>query len=922
MEDNMIDNNKNYIAVGTSTKAFYEGNGKGRKSMKKQFTRPSLKPAMRVISTLVGAMLVFSPTGLLAGPLPTGAVVKKGSVAISTNGNTMTIDQATQKAIVHWDSFNIGTSNVVNVNQPGAQAAMLSRVVGGSASEILGRLSATGHFYLINPHGVLIGKDAVIDVNALIASTLNISDDNFLADKLIFEGSSDASVQNFGQINAEAAALIAQNVTNAGEINAKQVGLIGTQSVELGNFNGGKLTVDFSALADSAKVKTTVENAGIINATDEGDVVLYADAGVSSNETGAIIADTLEISGDFVDILNLGTLDVNSLLIDPTGTLTIIDGGASDSLPANWNTKDGNRTVTDTDLTELITNVGNLILQYDDFVISNAGDTNYLSVDGGTYNLTLQTNADTGTFSFNGATTFEYTGTGNLTISTGMFANPGNGTLISGAGGVTIEGQSNVEHLVLPGITTTAGGNLSVTSAGNVTINKPLTADCSVDIYAHGTIAVNNSNVTSNAGHIDMQAFSNLSVSNSTLSATNVVDGDILLWARDSMTLTNTSAEAGRDFTAELLDFTCVYPATPYRSGGNISITAEAANPKTIVAGRNLVVDNLADTTTHAGGNVTITNVNLTAAKTTPYEDSYGRNYLWLSGQGALNLTNSDLTASLEDASGEWYGEVSVGFNQGVTITNSSINAATLASINNVNMGPAWAEEPHSFARGASGNVVITSTENDTITARDDIHISNDYSNGKVELSGMTLNGLDKSHILIETWGNIVLKDSTLQTAWTTPDADGSGTINLQSHKGTALTNAQILAGTEIEIKNIDMFIGPNPEDIEAASGAITSDDDSTIRSNNASIFIQNVAGGGEYHPGIRSNFGSNRYHHQGWQSHRLCRNNNYRRRLDRHHDRNQNRYPRHVRPYHHQLHSQRRYRCDYGSYTRRFRHH
>ena len=91
----------------------------------------------------------------------------------------------------------------------------------------------------------------------------------------------------------------------------------------------------------------------------------------------------------------------------------------------------------------------------------------------------------------------------------------------------------------------------------------------------------------------------------------------------------------------------------------------------------------------------------------------------------------------------------------------------------------------------------------------------------------MTLNGLDKSHILIETWGNIVLKDSTLQTAWTTPDADGSGTINLQSHKGTALTNAQILAGTEIEIKNIDMFIGSNPEDIEAASGAITSDDDS-----------------------------------------------------------------------------------------------
>ena len=197
-------NNNNHISNGTSANAFLQGNGKGRKSMKKQLARPSLKPAMRVISILVCALTVLSPSGLLAGTLPTGAAVKAGAVAISTSGNTMTIDQATQKAIVNWDTFNIGASNVVNVNQPNAQAAMLSRVVGGSASEILGRLSATGHFYLVNPHGVLIGKDATIDVNALIASTLNISDSNFLAGNLIFEGASDASVQNLGAINADA----------------------------------------------------------------------------------------------------------------------------------------------------------------------------------------------------------------------------------------------------------------------------------------------------------------------------------------------------------------------------------------------------------------------------------------------------------------------------------------------------------------------------------------------------------------------------------------------------------------------------------------------------------------------------------------------------------------------------------------------
>ena len=85
----MNDNNKNYITVGTSTKAFPEGYGKGRKSMKKQFTRPSLKPAMRVLSILVCALTVLSPSGLLAGTLPTGAVDEQTVCVLSHIARTL-----------------------------------------------------------------------------------------------------------------------------------------------------------------------------------------------------------------------------------------------------------------------------------------------------------------------------------------------------------------------------------------------------------------------------------------------------------------------------------------------------------------------------------------------------------------------------------------------------------------------------------------------------------------------------------------------------------------------------------------------------------------------------------------------------------------------------------------------------------------
>ncbi len=50
--------------------------------------------------------------------LPTGGQVAQGGASISTSGATMNIQQTTAKAVVNWNSFDIGKDARVNIHQP------------------------------------------------------------------------------------------------------------------------------------------------------------------------------------------------------------------------------------------------------------------------------------------------------------------------------------------------------------------------------------------------------------------------------------------------------------------------------------------------------------------------------------------------------------------------------------------------------------------------------------------------------------------------------------------------------------------------------------------------------------------------------------------------------------------------------------
>lgn len=165
---------------------------------------------------------------------PTGANIRNGTISISGGTGSLTINQLSNRGIIEWSSFSIDTGETTRFNQPSSTAATLNRVTGASPSNINGNLFANGRVFLLNPNGILIGMNGVIDVGGFTASTLDVSDAEFLAGgDMSFVGPSQATVVNLGSISAADGDvfLIAASVLNQGSISAPN----GTAGLAAGN---------------------------------------------------------------------------------------------------------------------------------------------------------------------------------------------------------------------------------------------------------------------------------------------------------------------------------------------------------------------------------------------------------------------------------------------------------------------------------------------------------------------------------------------------------------------------------------------------------------------------------------------------------------------------------------------------------------
>ncbi len=99
-----------------------------------------------------------------------------GARAPVIDGRQMRIDQTARNAVLHWRSFDIARGNSVKFVQPSASSVALNRIFQNDPSRIFGKLEANGQVFLINQNGFLFGSQSSVDVNTLIASTLDIDD--------------------------------------------------------------------------------------------------------------------------------------------------------------------------------------------------------------------------------------------------------------------------------------------------------------------------------------------------------------------------------------------------------------------------------------------------------------------------------------------------------------------------------------------------------------------------------------------------------------------------------------------------------------------------------------------------------------------------------------------------------------------------
>jgi filamentous hemagglutinin family protein len=248
---------------------------------------------------------------------PTGGVVAAGAATIDVPvAGTLNVTQSTDRAVIHWDTMNLGHDATWSVAQPGAGSLNINVATGAGTdpSEILGALDSNGRVILLDRNGVIFGADSQVDVAGLVASSGSLDETEAMASgKLILSGDDlDGAVINRGTMTvAEGglAALVAPRVKNSGVINAK-LGRVVLAS-------GKKATIDlagdglFELAVDEKLEKAVIEN------TNSGKIFA---------EGGSVLVTTATAVSAVDNVINMkGVVDVSSVSVQ--GGKIILNGG-------------------------------------------------------------------------------------------------------------------------------------------------------------------------------------------------------------------------------------------------------------------------------------------------------------------------------------------------------------------------------------------------------------------------------------------------------------------------------------------------------------------------------------------------------------------------------------------------------------------
>ncbi len=216
------------------------------------------------------ALLPFCALGTLRGEVVTdGSLGPAGALSGPAFQIPASLGRKVDSNLFHsFSQFNLATGESATFSGPADVRNVFSRVTGGSASTIDGLLRSTipgANFYLLNPHGVMFGANASVDVDGSFA--VSTGDHLALSDGTNFNaapGPGDAQLTSsppaaFGFLPANAGPISVQGSTLAGAAGATW-SLIGgdvqmkdaTLAASSVVIRGGRLVME------NAKITTTV----------------------------------------------------------------------------------------------------------------------------------------------------------------------------------------------------------------------------------------------------------------------------------------------------------------------------------------------------------------------------------------------------------------------------------------------------------------------------------------------------------------------------------------------------------------------------------------------------------------------------------------------------------------------------------------
>lgn len=273
-----------------------------------------------VASTAALSLLVSAQ----ASANPSGGTVSAGGATFESQGNQLNIHQSTNKAVIDWQSFDIGADESTRFFQPSSSSLTLNRVHSNSASQIMGQLSANGGIMIINQNGVLFGQQAQVDVGSLVVSTADISNSDFMA-----------GTYNFNQAgNADA------KIVNQGTITVKEAGLVGLVAPQVEN--SGVINARMSRVALASGDTFTLDMYGddLINVSLAGDVAgqIIRHSGTINAQGGSVVM-TAAAARDVVDSLIDVSGTVHANKIDNSGGRIVIQAEGSNGTALAGNSK-------------------------------------------------------------------------------------------------------------------------------------------------------------------------------------------------------------------------------------------------------------------------------------------------------------------------------------------------------------------------------------------------------------------------------------------------------------------------------------------------------------------------------------------------------------------------------------------------------